>query len=231
MKTIKTEVFNYDELADEAKEKARDWFRSCSDGDSFWSEFTIDDAQTIAGLMGIEFDKPRHRNSGVAVYWSGFSSQGDGACFEGSWSADRLKPGAVAEHAPQDKELHRIAGELERIAKAFPESSFRVRHSGHYHHSGCTSFECEVGDIDSADSRLEKYMSPDDSLDDAITMARDRWADDFPEQELIQLARDFMDWIYGQLEKQYEYENSDDTVAENIRINEYTFTADGKRFG
>ncbi len=40
-----------------------------------------------------------------------------------------------------------------------------------------------------------------------------------------------MNWIYRQLEKEYEYQNSDECVDENILCNSYTFTEDGKRFG
>lgn len=44
-------------------------------------------------------------------------------------------------------------------------------------------------------------------------------------------ARTFADWIYRQLESEYEHVNSDESVAETIRANEYEFTADGKREG
>jgi hypothetical protein len=47
--------------------------------------------------------------------------------------------------------------------------------------------------------------------------------------DFIEAARDFMDWIYRQLEAAYEFEQKDETVAENIRANEYEFTAEGKR--
>jgi hypothetical protein len=33
------------------------------------------------------------------------------------------------------------------------------------------------------------------------------------------------------LHEQYEYEMSDENIAENIEAQGYTFTADGKRFG
>lgn len=34
---------------------------------------------------------------------------------------------------------------------------------------------------------------------------------------------------YGQREKEYEYQNSDECVDENITNNDYTFLADGTR--
>jgi hypothetical protein len=37
--------------------------------------------------------------------------------------------------------------------------------------------------------------------------------------------------LYRELEEEYWYQTSDEVVAENIAVNEYTFTADGRRFG
>lgn len=47
------------------------------------------------------------------------------------------------------------------------------------------------------------------------------------EDEITQLLRDFADWIYEQLEIAYDWENSDDNVAEIIEANGYEFTEDG----
>ena len=60
---------HFDELSDEAKERAREWYRQGNCDDSFWSECTIDDAKEIGKYMGMNVDK---------VYFSGFWSQGDG---------------------------------------------------------------------------------------------------------------------------------------------------------
>lgn len=46
-----------------------------------------------------------------------------------------------------------------------------------------------------------------------------------------ELARDFAHYCYRTLEDEWDYLNSDEQVDEAIRCNEYTFTADGRRFG
>jgi len=215
MKIIETKVFQYSELSPEAQSKARDWYRSCNDGDSDFAEFVIEDSETCANLIGIEFDSRQvplmngKTRGKPCVWWSGFSSQGDGACFEGRWDASDVKPGKLKEHAPQDSELHRIAAEFERIAAEFPESSFTVKHSGHYQHSRCTYFDVVSGDYEE-DGKGDKFNSAAD--------------------DLIEVARDFMDWIFRQLETAYEYENSDECVTDNITANEYEFTEDRSRF-
>jgi hypothetical protein len=55
MRTIETNVYKFDELSDAAKERARDWFREASAGDT--PDCALDDAVTIAGLMGIEIER------------------------------------------------------------------------------------------------------------------------------------------------------------------------------
>lgn len=44
-----------------------------------------------------------------------------------------------------------------------------------------------------------------------------------------ELLRDYMRWIYKQLEKEHEYQNSNEVVDETITINEYEFDEDGNR--
>jgi hypothetical protein len=200
MKKIITEVFEYHELTPKAQEKARQWFR---DAIEFFYDNVVEDATQIGGLMGINIDK---------VFFSGFWSQGDGACFEGNWDAARLKEiGKVKAYAPKDAELHRIEAELGRIAKEFPYSFYRVKHSGHYSHDGCTHFTVEIKDAND-----DEILSPE----------ANKAADD-----LIKISRDFMKWIYRTLEKEYEWQFADEQLIDSIKSNGYTFTAEGKRFG
>ena len=48
---------------------------------------------------------------------------------------------------------------------------------------------------------------------------------------LAEIARDFARWIYRQLEAEYMYQYYGEGCDETIRANEYTFTAEGRRFG
>lgn len=212
---IQTTVYHFEELSDSAKEKARDWFRE-GDVDQFWSESVIEDLVAIAALMGIDIDtRPVQTMGGStrqepAVYWSGFASQGDGACFEARLSYRKGATAAVKAYAPKDKELHRIAAAWTNAQRPHGFKVIgTVKHSGHYSHEYCTRFEFE---------HSEKGFDYD-KLDAAA------------EEALIEPVRDLMRWLYKGLEAEYDYQNSDEQVDENIRINEYTFTAEGERFG
>jgi len=193
-KIIKTKVYQLDELTEDAKETAREWYREGA-LDYEWYDSVYEDAKTIAGLMGINIDK---------IYFSGFSSQGDGACFEGNYSYAKQSVKKVIEYAPQDQNLHRIVKALYQLQKInFYQLEAHIEHTGHYYHEFCT--------------RISAYNS-----NGYISVEA--------EDELTEILRDFMHWIYRQLETEYDYLLSDESVDETIKINEYTFTEDGRRF-
>lgn len=205
MTTKTVNLYDFNELSESAKEKARDWWRSCNDGDAFWSECTIDEAKEQGRNMGLDIDN---------VYFRGFFSQGDGACFEGTWYACDVKTGETAKDwgdSPATKEIRRIAAEFEETAKNFPNASFRVKHSGHYSHEYCTTFDVSLGE-------------EEDNLEN---LSQEEWSR--AESDLITTARDYMRWIYRQLEKEYEYQNSDEVIDELLESNGYTFRKDGER--
>jgi hypothetical protein len=194
MKQITTTVYNFSELSDKAKEKARQWWR---DSFEFDASSILDDAKAIGKFLGYDISK---------IYYSGFSSQGDGACFEGAWNGILDLDGLKA-YMSKDEELQKIGAALAREVAAFPTASLTVKHHGRYYHDKSTVFDIDCGNGIYSQS-----------------------ADDCAKQ-LIDLSRDFMRWIYRQLEQEYNYQNSDEAVDENINANEYTFTEDGKRFG
>lgn len=204
MTTKTINLYTFNELSDSAKEKARDWWRSCNDGDTFWSECVIDDAKEQGRNMGLDIDK---------VYFRGFWNQGDGACFEGTWHACDVKAGETAKDwgdSPETKEIRRIAAEFEETAKNFPNASFSVKHSGHYSHEFCTTFNVSLGEDE-----------------DSGSISQEEWSR--AESDLIETARDYMRWIYNKLEKEYEYQNSDEVIDELLENNSYTFLENGER--
>lgn len=198
MKIITREykVYKFNELSDKAKENSREWYRIGTQNDSYWSEFVIDDCTTIASLMGIQIEH---------IYFRGFWSQGDGACFVGNFSSKDVKTGKVMEYAPKDKELNGIAQEFERLSKLYPNISFSVKHVGTYHHENSVDFTFDI-----EGNEPENYNE----------MVK----------QLEEVSKDFMRWIYKQLEQAYDDQNSDENVDYIIMSNEYEFTEDGKRF-
>lgn len=208
MRVIETNAYTYDELSDEAKEKAREWYRSATASDDFFSECVFDNAATVADLMGIDLCWTRPGNPAnpykQTIYYSGFYSQGDGACFECTYQYKAGAGKAVAAHAPEDEELQRIAEALQTLQKRyFYKLRGSTKHRGHYYNS--RSMDIALWHVDDEYRTIPEH-------------------DDFDE-----LMRDFADWIYKELERSYDDQNSDDFVAETIISNEYEFDISGRR--
>lgn len=210
MHTITTTVYTFDELDERAKERARDWWRSSSFSDSNDWDHVYADAERIGSLMGIEISQRTFKTVGggsgsePCIFFSGFSSQGDGACFEGCYRYKKGGVKAVMSEAPTDKELARIVKALQDVQRRhFYALTASCKHRGYYQHSGCMHVEVE-------DDRY-RYRDIGDAEDD-----------------IAQLMRDFADWIYKQLENEYEYQNSTEVVDEMLKANQYTFTEEGK---
>lgn len=199
--TIIKQAFTFDELNDKAKAAARDWWREGMRMDSTWYESTFEDAAQCAAILGIQIDE-NDKTGAPVIYFSGFWSQGDGACFEGNYINAPDAPKLIRQHAPQDATLHKIADDLAAVqAKHGGRLFARMSHAGRYSHSGSMSVDAP------------------EWLEDAEADA-----------ELLRLMRAFADWIYSQLEKEWDYQNADAQADDAIRANEYEFTADGKRF-
>ena len=132
---ISTEVFQFDELSDAAKEKARDWWREASAGDNYFSEPTIDEVKgDIGKALGFDISE---------VYWSGFSSQGDGACFVGTWRAADVNARALQQYAPQDKKLAQIRKAMRAFARAHRNNTANIAHRDRYCHAYSTDIEAD----------------------------------------------------------------------------------------
>lgn len=177
VRIITTPVYNFDDLDDNAKEKARDWFREATASDNDFAVFINEDAKTVFGYCGFKIED---------ISWSGFWSQGDGASFTGSWTASDVNAKKLREYAPKDKELHRIADICENIAERNPEASASISRNSHqYSHKFTVSLDAD--DMNGSDEddlqeaardamdwiyrTLEKeyeYQNADAQIDDTI---------------------------------------------------------------
>jgi hypothetical protein len=207
MRTETRTVYTFDELNDETKSKVLDnWRNNGIDADP---ECIFDDFATICELIGVTLatrSVPLMNGDTrlkPIIYYSGFSSQGDGACFEGSYSYRKNSVKLLKAYAPQDSELLRIVTDLQRAQRtASYQLDATMRHSGHYSHAMCVSVTVDRGG---------RYCDVSDDQMDTIT----------------ELMRDLANWLYSQLEKEYEYANSDEAITETILCNEYEFYEDG----
>lgn len=212
MHTVETTVYEFKELSDEAKARAREWWLR---GFEFDTEATIEDAATVADLFGLDIRQTRKLRADGShayvptVYWSGFYSQGDGASFVGKYQYKKDALKRVKAYAPTDETLHRIVKRLQDVQKMyFYQLGAVVTQQGRYVHSGSMSVEVFLRD---------DYP---DNMSASMHAAQ---------EEIEACMRDFADWLYRNLEREYEYQTSDECVDEMLDINGYVFTEDGER--
>lgn len=220
---VEIPLFTFAELAPEAKEKAREWWRTLEAQD-FWPHASIEDAVAVAEILGIEIND-RIINMGQArapdISWSASYCQGDGAMFEGTYKCAPDAPAAIRAYAPNDETLHRIADELfilqaRHFGLLYAKCS---RISYHYSHSGCMGVQMDR-------EHDHNGILPDE--DDFTPELSALWRED--ERELTRLLREFADWIHRQILAEYEGNMEDKHVDECITINDYEFTAEGERY-
>ena len=89
MRQIAVNVYKFDELSDEAKEKVLEKHRDINVDDSHWYEFTM------------EMWKEKLKEAGfddAEIHFSGFWSQGDGACFDAKCDVACLDESVYPKH-------------------------------------------------------------------------------------------------------------------------------------
>lgn len=148
--------------------------------------------------VGIQVDK---------IYFSGFWSQGDGACFVGS--LDNALTYLNHHHVDQFPMLRKL---IEMGGSVWATSE----HRGRYYHSSSVSInaECEA---------FWQCANPKSELQEAVIQRWDGMVDkeivDF-EAALAEQWRTYMNDLYTKLEEEHDYLTSDDAVWDTLVANE-----------
>lgn len=187
----------YQDLDEDVKEKLRDELRY-SDGylsDDWW-DGEYDWAREVGAMFGLRLDN---------IYFSGFSSQGDGASFTGKLYFKECNE----EELPKDiKSIYNILKEPAALLTITNGETYAVSisTSGTYSHSNTMSFA---------------FNYPELTEEDEDMLAR-------YEDDISQALRDFADWIYKNLEQEYDYLMSDECVDEALISYECEYDEDGE---
>jgi hypothetical protein len=196
-------VYTFDELSDKAKGKALDECRDWNVNDSFWYEFALEDWKEQLQASGIE---------DAEIHFTGFWSQGDGASFTGrvdlpAWMKATKKAGKY-------RALYNAAiGEGDTTASATLD-----RIDSHYYH------EYTVRAHISVDASSDIYYNDKERWERLNDQATEI------EQELTAWHERTARTIYKELQEEYEYQTSDEQVAESLIANEVTFNENGSTY-
>ncbi|MEO8245393.1 MAG: antitoxin of toxin-antitoxin stability system, partial [bacterium] len=144
---ICTTVYQFPELSDAAKEKARSWYREAAFHDDWW-DAVYDDFERICDILGVSLKTRPVRLMGggtrqkPCIWFSGFSSQGDGASFEATAQHAKGATREIRAYAPKDQALHNIADRFQAAQRQnFYQLSANVTHRGRYYHEYCMTID------------------------------------------------------------------------------------------
>ena len=203
---------SFNDLSEKAQQRAIDDARySEVDSDYDWWDSVYEDAVRMAALLGIEIDQHDGKPHGYArpkIYFSGFCSQGDGACFRGTY---RPKSDAFAavEAECNDETLIDLAKRL---------TALNVENALHHEVKLCYVTVSTYGRYSHSNTMSATY-----GYDADVVVVE---ADEF-EADLLACLREFADWIYKQLEAEHDHLTSDEAVKERLIDNKHVFDEDG----
>ena len=187
-------LYNYNELSQQAQEKAIENLYNIN-VDHEWYDYTINNWKEKLEKIGFE---------GVEIFFSGFSSQGDGACFDGYVSIDKIT------QFTKDKEYKHLNYAIDKNLVEIEGINVKTSYANHYSHEKTRYFELTAhyynynGKINRIENLIEKL-----------------------EKEIENLRYNLSCELYQELNKDYDYLTSKEAIIETIEANEYEFTKEG----
>lgn len=169
-----------------------------------WYEHVYECFKEDMRAMGIDVKR---------IYFSGFWSQGDGACFEGHVADWKLFLKSIGYHDPV------------LLGHADENWQFSVKHHGHYYHEHCTSFDSRLPmPVGYDGDEFIYYFCPyEDDLRSLawVNILRQFEKYDF-DDDCTNAFKSHMRDLYRALEKEHEYLTSDEVVWETLEANDMT---------
>lgn len=142
------------------------------------------------------------------TYFSGFCSQGDGACFEGH--LDDVPLFLEKNYKPEDYPM------IRKLLDSGGTVKFSVSHSGHYYHENSTRYYIEA-------DRLEHVVDMPTDFHQQIVEQWENILDkeivDF-EKQSVEIFKNHMRTLYRKLEEEYDHLTGDEAVKETILAND-----------
>ncbi len=208
METITTsvDVYKFEELSKEAKQKALEKGREDENMDWPWYDGIEEEFKTDIENQGWER---------VEIWFTGFWSQGDGACFDAALSVyDWLNFHNRTEKYPL---ITKCVSDQELIWGATHKNNYGY----HYSHERTRYFELE--------GECEDTLCSDGGIkEEELPALRDEWT--ALEKEIEEDRLDLCSDLYKKLEETYNSYFTDEAIIENFDANDTLFTIDGTRY-
>lgn len=190
-------VYKFEELSDEVKEKVYENYRNFNvDNEDWWEGEVNLWTEELARVGFIRAD----------IYFTGFWSQGDGACFDAKIDLDVLSNVMFYKSTSYEEarmwrtinlaNYHGYLGEV---------TIYTINH--HYSHKNCRRISVE--------NVYLRSCTVSDEIEKTLMGLED-------------IRYDLCVQIYRSLREDYEYLTSDEAIKDTIEANDYDFTLNGK---
>lgn len=204
MKTVKINLYSFSELSEKSQKKAIEKLSDINIDYDYW-DFVYEDFQQLASYFGMDVDTDK-------TYFSGFYSQGDGSAFTATVDPCKLiaciQGNTWAEYAPKENfNLPVLSVNVLRVCKLIA--------------AGKIDFTANVypANRETAVKVEFEFDNLPNNLNDAAG-------------ELCEVIEEVSDtlnkWLFRQLQKEYEYQTSEEAIKETIAANDYLFFENGK---
>ena len=194
-RVIETTVYKFEELPEETQAKVLDKYRGWNTDHFEWWEWTYDMWKDRLKTYGF---------TDVKIWFSGFWSQGDGACFDADVDLDCLTNYMFYQSTSYEEARDWRALNI-ACFNGLVDDPRIVIIDHRYNHENCRTLEY--------DSNFQDNKTSEQLVELLGT--------------LEELRYDLCMQIYKDLKKEYEYLTADEQVRESLEINECEFTAAG----
>jgi hypothetical protein len=188
MKKVEITLYQFKELSKEAQAKALETYRDINT-DYEWYDYIFEEWKEKLKKLGYE---------DAEILFSGFGSQGDGACF------------TAEVYLKHWLKKHKLEKKYKKLFQEADDVKITIKHSWRYSYSSSTDVDYEwYGDAERLTDKLE------DNILEVIELIKE-------EREKLG------DKIYKELDDTYYNLIGDEAIADTLEVNEYDFTDDGK---
>lgn len=195
----KMKSYKFDKLPKTIKEKVIEKNRYINVDLDNWSELHIEDFKKRLEKMGYE---------NINIFYNGFYSQGDGACFIANINILKYIKGNL-------KNLIKCGMNIFTIREVLNSDLYldiKINRYGHYYHEKTMDIDFNVYDDENPTEEKDKFL---DDLKRYILAVSQK------------LAREF----YQKLENAYDYLTSEEIIIETLMTNGYKFNSQGEITG
>lgn len=190
------------------------------------SEFNVHDGWWDPEFEGFKEDMKEIGLSVSNIYFSGFWSQGDGACFECTLdNSDKFIQYLIDHGALPTVVKLKWLYKDQRYRDALSNLVVTTKQSGRYYHSGCMDIEVDFGGQLFYGQLFDDQLYDDnDEVYDMLTQEEYNELEKFITEDLKHKA----DELYKTLQEEYTYLTTTAAICEGLDNCDYKFWANGQ---